>query len=75
MPRASYDFISKIKIEYPTYIKKQKLIVQEIKKKEVQIKVFKNKYRKEIASIKEYREALITDLVIGKRRVPQLQMS
>ena len=55
--------------------KKQKLIVQEIKQKEVQIEVLKNKYRKEIASIKEYREALITDLVTGKRSIPQFQMS
>lgn len=34
-----------------------------------------SKARQEIASIKEYREALITDLVTGKRSVPQLQMS
>ena len=32
-----------------------------------------SKAQKEIASIKEYREALITDLVTGKRSVPQLQ--
>ena len=31
--------------------------------------------QKEISSIKEYREALITDLVTGKRSVPQLQLS
>jgi len=31
--------------------------------------------QKEISSIKEYREALITDVVKGKRSVPQLQMS
>lgn len=30
---------------------------------------------KKIASIKEYREALITDLVTGKRRVPHTRMS
>lgn len=34
-----------------------------------------SKAQKEIASIKEYREALITDLVIGKRNIPQLQVS
>jgi type I restriction enzyme S subunit len=33
-----------------------------------------SKAEKEISSIKEYREALITDLVTGKRSVPQLQM-
>ncbi len=30
-----------------------------------------SKAQQEIASIKEYREALITDLVTGKRSVPQ----
>ena len=34
-----------------------------------------SKAKKEISSIKEYRESLITDLVTGKRSVPQLQMS
>lgn len=67
MPRASYDFIGKIEIEYPTDINEQKSIVKEIKQKEVQIERLKNKYRNEISSIKEYREALITDLVTGKR--------
>jgi type I restriction enzyme S subunit len=75
MPRASYDFIGKIEIEYPFDINEQKMIVQEIKKKEVQIEGLKNKYRKEISSIKEYREALITDLVTGKRSVPQVHIS
>lgn len=34
-----------------------------------------SKAKIEILSIKEYREALITDLVTGKRSVPQLQMN
>lgn len=34
-----------------------------------------SKAQKEIALIKEYREALITDLVTGKRSVPKLNMS
>jgi type I restriction enzyme S subunit len=75
MPRANYDFIGKIEVEYPINIDEQKSIVQEIKQKEDQIEGLKNKYRKEISSIKEYREALITDLVTGRRSVPQLQMS
>lgn len=33
------------------------------------------KAQKEISTIKEYREALITDLVMGKRSVPKLQMN
>jgi type I restriction enzyme S subunit len=75
MPRASYDFIGKIEIEYPIDLEIQKKLVNEIKVKEVQIENLKQKFRAEIASIKEYREALITDLVTGKRSVPQLQMS
>ena len=34
-----------------------------------------SKAQQEIASIKEYREALITDLVTGKRSIPQIQSS
>ena len=34
-----------------------------------------SKAQQEISSIKEYREALITDLIMGKRSVPQLQIS
>lgn len=75
MPRASYDFIGKIEIEYPIDLEIQKKLVNEIKVKEVQIENLKQKFRAEISSIKEYREALITDLVTGKRSVPQLQMS
>ena len=33
-----------------------------------------SKAKKEISSIKEYRESLITDLVTGKRSVPQVQI-
>jgi type I restriction enzyme, S subunit len=33
------------------------------------------KAKKEIATIKEYHESLITDLVTGKRSIPQLQMN
>jgi hypothetical protein len=35
------------------------------------IDVITNKIKKEISAIKEYREALITDLVTGKRSIPQ----
>lgn len=75
MPRASYSFIGKIQIENPTDIDEQKRIVEEIKQNENQNKGLKNPYRKQITSIKEYRESLITDLVTGKRSVPKLQMS
>lgn len=75
MPRASYDFIGKIEIEYPIDLDIQKKFVAEIKEKEVEIETLKGKFKKEIISIKEYREALITDLITGKRSIPQLQMS
>lgn len=75
MPRASYDFIGKIEIEYPIDLEIQKKFVAEIKEKEIAIENLKKKFKKEIDSIKEYREALITDLVTGKRSIPQLQMS
>lgn len=72
MPRASFDFIGKIEIEYPIVIEDQKRIIKKIKEKEFHIEILKVKYRKEILSIKEYREALITDLVTGKKSVPNL---
>lgn len=75
MPRASYDFIGKIEIEYPIDLDIQKKFVAEIKEKEIAIENLKKEFKKEIVSIKEYREALITDLVTGKRNIPQLQMS
>lgn len=75
MPRASYDFIGKIEIEYPIDLDIQKKFVAEIKEKEIAIENLKKKFKKEIVSIKEYREALITDLITGKRSIPQLQMS
>jgi len=55
--------------------KKQQLIVSMIKEEYSKIDVAINNARKEISSIKEYREALITDLVTGKRSIPQLQVS
>jgi type I restriction enzyme S subunit len=71
MPRASYDFIGKIEIEYPIDLDIQKKFVAEIKEKEFAIENLKKKFKKEIVSIKEYREALITDLVTGKRSIPE----
>lgn len=53
-------------------IDKQVVIVNQIKEIEIDIDLAISKAQKEISSIKEYREALITDLVTGKRSVPQL---
>ena len=51
----------------------QREIVKVISKKEEDINLAITKCRQEIASIKEYREALITDLVTGKWRVSQVE--
>jgi len=53
----------------------QNTIVIEIEEKLNELNLVIEKAQKEIDSIKEYREALITDLVTGKRSVTQLQMS
>lgn len=53
----------------------QDLIIEEINKISFSTKESINKIEKGIISIKEYREAIITDLVTGKRSIPQLQMS
>ncbi len=74
-----------IKHIYITKLVKMKIALPEINEQEEIIKTINSirnenriaieKISKEIASIKEYREALITDLVTGKRSIPQLQMS
>ncbi|MBZ4202614.1 MAG: hypothetical protein LAC70_05735 [Methylovulum sp.] len=45
-------------------------IVNQIKANENEINHVISKARQEITAIKEYREALITDLVTGKRCLP-----
>jgi type I restriction enzyme S subunit len=74
-----------IKHIYITKLVKMKIALPDINEQEEIIKTIDSirnenrnaieKISKEISSIKEYREALITDLVTGKRSVPQLQMS
>jgi len=56
-------------------IEEQNQIVAEQVKQTNKINLLISKAEKEVSSIKEYREALITDLVTGKRSVPQLQMN
>lgn len=56
-------------------LKEQNEIVEFINEFCMEIDSAISKAQKEISSIKEYREALITDLVTGKRSVPQLQLS
>ena len=50
-------------------------IVKDIEEGIAKIDLAISKAQQEITSIKEYRDAVITDLVTGKRSVPQLQMS
>ncbi len=52
----------------------QNSVVLEIEEKLNELNMVIEKAQKEISSIKEFREALITDLVTGKRSIPQLQM-
>lgn len=54
-------------------IEEQANIIEEINKISDSTKQSIIKFEQEIAAIKEYREALITDLVTGKRGVPQTQ--
>jgi type I restriction enzyme S subunit len=61
----------KVKCIIPPFEVQEKL-VQEILKELDFANTIISKAQKEISSIKEYREALITDLVTGKRSVPQL---
>lgn len=56
-------------------IDEQEQIIAFVQNESSEINLAISKAQKEIASIIEYREALITDLVTGKCSVPQLQMS
>jgi len=59
---------------YPPIVEQQQ-IVEYIKIEVAKLEAAIKNAKLEISSIKEYRQALITDLVTGKRSVPQLQMS
>jgi type I restriction enzyme S subunit len=63
--------IKDFEISYPSDIEEQKAIVREIENECSSIDLAISKARQEIAAIKEYREALITDLVTGKRGLNQ----
>ncbi len=73
-----HTYGSKLKdvfMPFPPSVEEQMEIVNYINEESRLIDLAISKAQKEISSIKEYREALITDLVTGKRSVPQLQMS
>lgn len=75
LTRLTIGLIKNLEISIPVDLKEQDAIVKEIDEDFKMINLAISKAQKEISSIKEYREALITDLVTGKRSVPQLQMS
>lgn len=66
--------VEKYRIPLPP-INEQKEICKYLDIEREKISTAISKAQQEISSIKEYREALITDLIMGKRSVPQLQMS
>jgi len=70
----SQDLLKNLPVILPS-INEQEEIANYLDFKMSEINSAIYKAQKEISSIKEYREAMITDLVTGKRSVPQLQMS
>jgi type I restriction enzyme S subunit len=72
--RINISEIKRLKIYCPP-LEIQTLICSRIKDFTYKIDLAISKAQKEISSIKEYREALITDLVTGRRSIPQLQKS
>jgi type I restriction enzyme S subunit len=75
LTRLTIGLIKNLDISIPVDLKEQDAIVKEIDEDFKMINLAISKAQKEISSIKEYREALITDLVTGKRSVPQLQIN
>ena len=66
MPRASWDkFISLLEFGIPT-IKEQNEIVEFISNNELNIDSLSQKYQQEIELLKEYKTALISEVVTGK---------
>jgi type I restriction enzyme S subunit len=74
LTRLTIGLIKNLEVSIPIDLKEQNMIVNVIDEDFKILNLAISKARKEISSIKEYREALITDLVTGKRSVPQLQM-
>ena len=66
MPRASWNFIGNLKIPIPP-IEEQKQIVEHIKIETATIDTAIAKAEREIELIREYKEAMIVEAVMGKR--------
>jgi len=74
-PSVTSEDLNNYLIPLPPTIEEQRRIVEFLNEETKMFDLAISKAQKEISSIKEYREALITDLVTGKRSVPQLQMN
>lgn len=68
MPRASWNFIGNLKIPIPP-IEEQKQIVSHIKTETATIDTAIVKAEREIELIREYKEAMIAEAVMGKRKL------
>jgi len=73
-PNLAMEDLGNLSVPYPSDTEKEE-IVKFVKEEHQIIDLAITKAQKEISAIKEYRESLITDLVTGKRSVPQVQMS
>ncbi|WP_268225703.1 restriction endonuclease subunit S [Sinomicrobium oceani] len=71
MPRASWSFIGNLKLPIPPK-EEQAQIVSQIKTETAKIDQAIAKAEKEIELIKEYREAMIAEAVLGKLKVSEL---
>ena len=74
-PLITGTLVKKHKTRFHRDMANQNTKVIEIEEKLNELNLVIEKAQKEIDSIKEYREALSTDLITGKRSVTQLQMS
>jgi type I restriction enzyme S subunit len=70
-PGINNDRLKAIKIPVPSTLDEQQEILEFIEIETSKIYTAISKAQKEISSIKEYREALITDLVTGRRQVSE----
>jgi len=74
-PSVTSEDLNNYLIPLPTTMEEEIEIVKFLNEETKIFDVAISKAQKEISSIKEYREALITDLVTGKRSIKQLQAS
>ena len=74
MPKVNREDVKNYQSAFPDADEQQQ-IVDYIERETMKLNKVISKIQQEIASIKEYREALITDLVTGKRSIPQIQSS